>query len=271
MKLSDVIRRECVQVNGAFEDKAMALCEIAALARKSPLCRNVTEEDILEALQERETLGSTAFGSGVAIPHCRLKNVRDFVVGLINVPDGVDFEAADRKKVHLIIFIIAPIADNTTHIRLLSSISQALQDASTVKKMIAAKTEKALCERLIQAAEKDIPVYDEGGRDNLLSVTIQDQITFDKILAAMAGVEGCSISVIDAKNSHSCLKSIPLFAGMHNVTHSEFCRIILTVVERRLTNEIIRRIETVTGSLSQCSGILLTVQELTFCAGMLEP
>jgi nitrogen PTS system EIIA component len=271
MKLSDVIRRECVQINGAFEDKAMALCEIAALARKSPLCRNVSEETILEALQERETLGSTAFGSGVAIPHCRLKNVRDFVVGLITVPDGVDFEAADHKKVQLIIFIIAPVSDNTTHIRLLSSISQALQDAPTVKKMITAKTEKALCDRLTQAAEKDIPVYDEAGRKNLLSVTIQDQLTFEKILAAMAGVEGCSISVVDAQNSHSCLKSIPLFAALHNGTQSDFCRIILTVVERRLTNEIIRRIETVTGSLSQCSGILLTVQELSFCAGMLEP
>jgi PTS system nitrogen regulatory IIA component len=271
MKLSDVIRRECIQINGVFEDKAMVLCEIAALARKSPLCRNVPEEAILEALQERETLGSTAFGNGVAIPHCRLNNVRDFVVGLISIPDGVDFEALDQKKVHLIIFIIAPTADNTTHVRLLSSISQALQDPAGVKKMIAAKTEKGLCDRLIQAAEKDIPVYDEAGRKNLLSVLIQDKITFEKILAAMAAIEGSSISVIDAKNSHSCLKSIPLFAGIHNSSHSEFCQIIMAVVERKLTNEIIRRIETVTGSLSQCSGILLTVQELSFCAGMLEP
>jgi PTS system nitrogen regulatory IIA component len=271
MKLSDVIRRECVQVSGVFEDKAMVLCEIAALARKSPLCRNVPEETILEALQERETLGSTAFGCGVAIPHCRLKNVRDFVVGLVTIPDGVDFEAADHKKVQLIIFIIAPVTDNTTHIRLLSSISQALQDSASVKKMINAKSEKALCDRLIQAAEKDIPVYDEDGKKNLLSVMIQDRVTFDKILPAMAGVEGCSVSVIDAKNSHSCLKSIPLFAAIHNDTQSDFCRMILTVVERRLTNEMIRRIETVTGSLSQCSGVLLTVQELSFCAGVLEP
>jgi PTS system nitrogen regulatory IIA component len=196
MKLSDVIRRECIQINGVFEDKAMVLCEIAALARKSPLCRNVPEEAILEALQERETLGSTAFGNGVAIPHCRLNNVRDFVVGLISIPDGVDFEALDQKKVHLIIFIIAPTADNTTHVRLLSSISQALQDPAGVKKMIAAKTEKGLCDRLIQAAEKDIPVYDEAGRKNLLSVLIQDKITFEKILAAMAAIEGSSISVI---------------------------------------------------------------------------
>ena len=270
MKLSDVIRRECVQANGVFEDKAMVLCEIAALARKSPLCGNVSEEAILEALQERETLGSTAFGNGVAIPHCRLKNVHDFVAGLISIPDGVDFEAPDRKKVHLIVFIIAPTVDNTAHIRLLSSISQALQNTAAVKKMIAAKTEKALCDRFIQAAEGDIPIY-EPGRKNLLSILIQDQTTFEKILAAMTGIESCSLSVIDAKNSRTCLKSIPLFAAIHNNNHSKFCKLILAVIERKLTNEIIRRIETITGSLSKCSGILMTVQELSFCAGMLEP
>jgi PTS system nitrogen regulatory IIA component len=271
MKLSDVIRRECVQINRLFEDKAMVLCEIAALARKSPLCRNVSEETILEALQERETLGSTAFGGGVAIPHCRLKNVRDFVVGLISIPQGVDFEALDHKKVHLVVFIIAPIADNTAHIRLLSSISQAMQEPAAVKKMIAAKSEKTLYDRLLQATQKDIPVYDEINKKNLLSVMIQDKVTFEKTLAAIAGVESCSISVIEAKNAHSCLKTIPLFAAIHNNNRSEYCQIIQAVVERKLTNEIIRRIETVTGSLSQCSGILLTVQELSFCAGMLEP
>lgn len=270
MKLSDVIRRECIQVNGVFQDKAMVLCEIAALARKSPLCRNVTEETILEALQERETLGSTAFGNGVAIPHCRLRNVRDFVVGLISIPQGVDFEASDHKKVHLIVFIIAPIADNTTHIRLLSSISQALQDAATVKKMIAAKTEKAIYDRLLAAAQKEIPVYDEINKKNLLSIAIQDKGTFEKILAAISGVESSSITVIQAQNAHSCLKTIPLFAVIKDNLHSEFCQIIFAVIERKLTNEIIRRIETVTGSLSQCSGILLTVQELSFCAGALE-
>jgi PTS system nitrogen regulatory IIA component len=269
MKLSDVVRRECVQAHGVFEDKAMVLCEIAALARKSLLCRNVSEEAILEALQERETLGSTAFGSGIAVPHCRLKDVHDFVVGLISIPDGVDFEAPDRKKVHLIVFIIAPTTDNTTHIQLLSSISQAMQDTATVKKCIAVKTEKALYDRFVQAAESDIPTY-EPGKKNLLSILIQDQIIFEKILGAMVGIENCSVSVIDAKNSHACLKAIPLFAGIHNDDPSKFCKLILAVVEQKLTNEIIRRIETVTGSLSKCSGILVTAQELSFCAGMLE-
>ncbi len=269
MKLSEVIHLECVKPQASVEDKAMALCEIAALACKSPLCRNVSEETLLEALQDRETLGSTAFGNGVAIPHCRLKDIHDFVVGLISVPDGVDFESPDGKKVCLIIFIIAPTTDSAAHIRLLSAISQALQDPIAVKKMVAAKTAKFLCEKFIQAIESDIPVY-EPGKKNLLTIAIQDQAAFDKILAALAGVEGVSLSIIESQNAYRYLKSIPLFAALSEHDHSTFSRQIIAVVERKLSNEIIRRIEIVTGSLSECSGILVTVQELAFCVGMLE-
>lgn len=270
MKLSDVIQLQCVKPQAAFEDKAMALCEIAALAAKSPQCRNIPEEAILEALQDRETLGSTAFGNGIAIPHCKLKNIRDFVVGIISVPDGVDFESPDGKKVLLIVFIIAPTTDGTAHVRLLSSISQALQDTASVKKMIAAKTTKSLVDRFIQAAESDIPVYDEPGKKNLLTITIQDQAIFEKTLGAFAGVEGVSLTVLDAQNVRSCLQAISLFAAVPDTDPPTFCKQICAVVERNLSNEIIRRIESVTGSLSECSGILVTVQELAFCAGMLE-
>jgi PTS system nitrogen regulatory IIA component len=269
MKLSDVIHLECVKPQVSVEDKAMVLCEIASLAHKNPLCRNVSEESILEALQDRETLGSTAFGNGVAIPHCRLKNIHEFVVGLMSVPDGVDFESPDGKKVFLIIFIIAPTTDTAAHIRLLSAISQALQNPAAVEKMVAAKTAKALCEKFIQATESDIPTY-EPGKKNLLTIAIQDHAAFDKIIAALAGIDGVSLSVIESQNAYPYLKSIPLFAALSNHDHPTFSKQIIAVVERKLSNEIIRRIETFTGSLSECSGILVTVQELTFCAGMLE-
>jgi PTS system nitrogen regulatory IIA component len=269
MKLSEVIRLECVKPQASVEDKAMALCEIASLACKSPLCRNISEEAILEALQDRETLSSTALGNGVAIPHCRLSSIHDFVVGMMSVPDGVDFEAPDGKKISLIIFFIAPTTDNGAHVRLLSAISQALQDPAAVKKMTAAKTAKSLVEKLIQAAESDIPVY-ESSPKNRLTIAIQDQTAFNKILSALAGIEGVSLSILESQNAYSYLKSIPLFAALSEQDHPAFSKQIVAVIERKLSNEIIRRIETITGSLSECSGILVTVQELTFCAGMLE-
>lgn len=269
MKLTDVIQVRCVKPHAAFEDKAMALCEIAAMASRSVLSRNVSEEMILEALQDRETLGSTAFGNGVAIPHCKLKHIQNFIVGAISVPDGVDFESADGKKVRLIVFIIAPTTDSVTHVRLLSSISRALQDTEAVKKMVAAQTPQALIEQFIQAAQSDIAV-EEPGKKNLMTITIQDKTVFEKILGALAGIDGVSLAILDSQSAHPALKSIPLFAAATEANHPIFCKQISAVIERNLGNEMIRRIESITGSLSECSGILVTMQELSFCAGMLE-
>jgi mannitol/fructose-specific phosphotransferase system IIA component (Ntr-type) len=101
MKLVELLRSECVRVGSTADDKAMALCEIATLAKQSKALKRISEDEILEGLQERETLGTTAFGHAVAIPHCRLKGVKDFVVGLMTVPAGVEFESEDGTKVQL--------------------------------------------------------------------------------------------------------------------------------------------------------------------------
>ena len=79
--------------------------EIVQTARKCSILKNVSDEEILNGLQDRESLGSTGFGKGIAIPHCRLKSVSDFVVGIMTVPAGVDFEALDGEAVNFIIFI----------------------------------------------------------------------------------------------------------------------------------------------------------------------
>jgi len=270
MKLAEVIRRECVRAGGSYEDKAMALCDIASLVKRSDLCRDVSEEAILEALQERETLGSTGIGGGVAIPHCRLPGVQDFVVGAVSIPEGVDFEAADRKKVYLLVFIIAPAGEANKHIRLLSSISRQLDNDEAVKRIVAAQSDEALVTELIEQAGADIPTY-QSSRKNLLSVFVQDQKAFGQILGVLAGLDGNSLTVLDAQNSRIFLDRLPPRAGVSaGVAGGQFCRGILAVVERRLTNEMIRRIEGITGSLAECIGVLVTVQELSYCGGSLE-
>src|SRR4030042_497855 len=108
MKLADVLHKECIAVNARLSDKTEVLQEVARLAKKSSILDSVSEQEILAGLQARESLGSTGVGKGIAIPHCRLKTVKDFVVGIVTVPSGVDFDALDAGKVRLIVFIIAP-------------------------------------------------------------------------------------------------------------------------------------------------------------------
>ncbi len=269
MKLSELLRPECVKARSSADDKALALCEIAALAKKSPLCRNVCEEDILEALQDRETLGSTAFGNGIALPHCRIKGVHDFVVGLMTVPHGVDFEAADGQKVRLLVFIIAPHQQSNAHIRLLSALSQTLQNTEAVAQMIDAHTDKQLAKAFVLATGQDIQMLEPAMR-NLVQIFVQDETVFKAILEAVASLDGISLAICNADNGRNHLTQIPLYAEFAKNGAASNCHVIIATIERQLSNEVIRRVEGVTGSLFECTGVMVAVQELTYAAGALE-
>jgi PTS system nitrogen regulatory IIA component len=270
MKLTEVLRPECVRTGLVIEDKALALCEIAALAKKNSLCRHISEEDILEALQERETLGSTAFGGGVAIPHCRLKAIPDFVVGVLTVPEGVDFESADKQKVQLIVFILAPTDRPNAHIRLLSSISRALQNPKTVSKMVKTQDPKSLIQTFVRNTGAEIPL-EVASQKSMLHVLVQDEHIFEQILAALSGLETSSMAVLSAQNAHENLTKMPLYADFAKNGQSSVCRVIMAISEQRLDNEIVRRIEGITGPLQECSGVMVTIQPLSYAAGSLEP
>ncbi|MBL7215858.1 MAG: PTS sugar transporter subunit IIA [Phycisphaerae bacterium] len=265
MKLSELLRSECICVHSTADDKALALCEIARLAKQCDVLKNVSEEAILEAFQDRETLGSTAFGNGIAIPHCRVRGVKDFVVGLMTIPQGAEFEADDRKKVQLIVFIIAPRQQSDMHIRLLSAISQVLQDDTSVRKMIEADDVEQLRRAFLEAGGEDISEQLQIHR-NLVHVFVQDENVFREILEALRGLENISLSVLRAESPRTYL--LPSVRVKENENHP--CRVIAAVIERRLSNEVIRRVEAITGSLLECMGVLVAVQELDYSAGSLE-
>ncbi len=269
MKLIDVLQKECVIVNAKLRDKAAALSEVARAARRSPVLKDVSEAEILEGLKERESLGSTGFGNGIAIPHCRLESVPDFVVGLITVPSGVDFEALDRKKVELIVFIVAPEDRPNENIRLLSAVSQTLLIPGAVKEMLAEGTTEAVRESFLRHTRGDIDSKDRTSK-NLIHVFVQDENLFHDIVAVLAATESSSLVVIDAENTGRYLANMPLFAGFWRDKPGGFNRVIVAVVEKKLTNETIRRIESVTGNLDERTGVLVTAQDISYLAGSLN-
>ena len=268
MKLLDVMPPQCVLAGADWSDKDQALRQIAELARKSPALQNADPEEVFQALLEREKLGSTGFGSGIAIPHCRLESVSDFVVGMASVPAGIDFGALDGQPVKLIFFIIAPQAEPNAHIRLLSAISQTLLIPGAVDEMLAQPTAPALRESFLRHTRADIDASDQSAK-SLFHVLVQDENTFHDILSALTGLETGSVAILDAENAAAYLSRMPLFAGFWTDKPTTFCRVILTVVEKELTNEIIRRIETITGDLDQKPGVMITVQELAYARGSL--
>lgn len=86
---------------------------------------------LLSVLQERERLGSTGIGDGIAIPHGKLRHARDIVCVFGRSLKGVDFNALDGKKVHLFFLLVAPEEAVGIHLRMLARISRLLKDPAT--------------------------------------------------------------------------------------------------------------------------------------------
>lgn len=269
MKLADVLGKECVGVNARLGNKAEALREVARLAKKSGILEGVGEQNILAALEARESLGSTGIGKGVAIPHCRLKSIKDFVVGIVTVPSGVDFDALDAEKVRLIVFIVAPEVVSNKHVRLLSVISQRLLAPNALEGILTGQTPDEVYSRFLRGRDVDIDDRERVAK-SLIHVFIQSEDVFRDILQILTGVESGSLVVIGAENAGVYLSKLPLFASFWSDEPSNFGRIIIAVVDKNLTNETLRRIESVTGDLNKSAGVMVTVQEVDYAAGSLS-
>lgn len=131
----------------SFFDESLFIPEIKAKEKKSalkeliqPLVKNnfITSPGLVfETLMKRETLGSTGLGKGVAVPHCRTLAVKEVhvVVGLS--AKGVDYQAVDKKKVHIFFLILAPPQeDKNLYLPFLGQIVEMVRDGKKRKALL---------------------------------------------------------------------------------------------------------------------------------------
>ena len=269
MNLFDVLRRDCIQARVQVADKPGALREVARIARQSPELASVPEAEIEAALVRREELGSTGFGNGIAIPHCRMDSVDSFVVGVISVPDGVDFDALDDEPVRLLVFIVAPAIESDQHVRLLSGISQVLSIPGAIKELVAGASDDALYESFLRHAHDKVDTQEARERV-LFHVFVQEEDYFREILQVFGAMDDGAVVILDAENSSAYLAKMPMFAGFWTDNPRTFSRMIVALVSKGLANETIRRIERVTGDLKEQSGVMVAVQDVFYCEGALN-
>jgi PTS system nitrogen regulatory IIA component len=269
MNLIDVLRSECIQSNASCTNRQEVLDTIARLAKESPLLANVAESTIRQALIDREELSTTGFGNGIAIPHCRLDGVENFVVGILSVPNGAEFDAMDGQPVRLFVFIVAPASSSNIHIKVLSAISQVLNVPEHVIEMVAAPTREVLAENFLRHVRDEADPKQHDNK-NLFRVQVQNEELFHEVLEIFAGFNSTTVMVSEAEPAANFLQKMPLFAGFWTDKQEEFCKVILATVDKQDTNETIRRVEQHVGSLDARDDILLTVQELFYCSGNLN-
>lgn len=269
MDLGDNLDIELIRVGSSAKDRFDVLHEIAALAKQSPALAEYSQEVIFEALDGRERIGSTGFGSRVAIPHCGFDELDRFVVGVLVAPDGVDFGALDGQKTRVFIFIIGPQPQRNKHIRILSTLSRVLESRDFVDELIAAKNPGAV-KRLLEGHLALLSKEHAAREKSMMLVMIQRENIFDEILELFAAESGGCLSVIETNNAGAYLSTIPLYSAFWNESQTRFGRTIIACVDRAICNDIVRRINMIAGDVESESGLLIAVHDLSFVSGSLD-
>jgi PTS system nitrogen regulatory IIA component len=133
-------------------EKASILKELSSVLVKP--CKATSGEELLKVLLDREKLGSTGIGEGIAIPHGRLKKLKKFFISFGRSAPGVDFDSIDRKPSHLFFLVMAPENSAVDNLKLLSRIVTLLKEPSFKKKLIEAPSRKELFQIISEEDEK---------------------------------------------------------------------------------------------------------------------
>lgn len=136
-RITELLKEAYILGDLRAQTKREALAEMAGLFRASQ--GRFDPEAMLQVLLEREKLGSTGIGDGIAIPHGKLEGLAEMVVAFGRSRKGIDFEAMDGRPVHLFFLLMAP--DNSTglHLKALAKISRMLKDGEFRQRLLAAE------------------------------------------------------------------------------------------------------------------------------------
>ncbi len=152
MKILNYFKEEWVIPSLEGMDKRSILKELSGVLVKP--CQVASAEEILQVLVEREKLGSTGIGEGIAIPHGRLKKLKTFFISFGRSIKGVDFDSIDHHPSQLFFLVMAPENSAVDNLKLLGRIVTLLKDPSFKKRLMGAQTREKLFQIISEEDEK---------------------------------------------------------------------------------------------------------------------
>jgi PTS system nitrogen regulatory IIA component len=132
------------------KSKRAVLAELSEIFTRDH--EGIQNEAMVDVLLDREKLGSTGIGDGIAIPHGKLKGLESLVISFGRSREGIDFESIDGKPVHIFFLLMAPESSTGQHLKALAKISRMLKDPEFRSDLMSAKNAEELYRKI---AEKD--------------------------------------------------------------------------------------------------------------------
>jgi PTS system nitrogen regulatory IIA component len=154
VKISEILTENHVIPILSAGDKQAALSQIVECIGSDLNGSAQDDVQVLNALLERERLGSTGVGEGVAIPHAKITGLSDLVACLARVPGGVEFDAIDKEPVRLIFALLVPENSAGTHLKALARISRLLKNATFRSKVLEFTEQKQIYSAVVEEDAK---------------------------------------------------------------------------------------------------------------------
>ena len=132
MEFSNLLKPEAIRIFSSVSSKKRLLHDLAGIAE---MCYHTDYGNTVEALIDREALGPTGVGGGIALPHARLENLNHVLGALILLENPVEFDAIDKQPVDVIFSLFAPKTAGVEHLKALALVSRTLREQSVVAKL----------------------------------------------------------------------------------------------------------------------------------------
>jgi PTS system nitrogen regulatory IIA component len=152
MQLSQFLDFEAIRVDLAVGNKRQLLNQLSQVAAAR---LSLDPSEIADAIAERERLGSTGFGGGVAIPHGKLAKLDRVYALVVRLSTPVDYKAIDGQPVDLVFLLLSPPDAGAEHLKALAAVSRHFRHAGLVEKMRGARSRDAMAAVLLGAEERD--------------------------------------------------------------------------------------------------------------------
>ncbi|MCI5086065.1 MAG: PTS sugar transporter subunit IIA [Rhodovulum sp.] len=141
MELSNILKPEAVRVFSTLSSKKRLFQDLGDIAAS---VYGLRASDAVDALQDRESLGPTGVGHGVALPHARLDGIDHVVGAFLRLEKPLDFDSVDRQPVDLVFALFAPRESGVDHLKALALVSRTLRDEGFCAKLRANSDPAAL-------------------------------------------------------------------------------------------------------------------------------
>jgi PTS system nitrogen regulatory IIA component len=152
MRLSEILHEDNLIPDLKSRDKKRVIEELAGVMVDSK--PSLDKDPLVRILLERESLGSTGIGDGVAIPHGKFHGINELIISFGRSPRGLDFDSMDGQPVFLFFLLVAPEDSASIHLEALAKIAKMLKDSAFRKKLMEASTRKELYQLIVEKDEE---------------------------------------------------------------------------------------------------------------------